>query len=145
MNNMSKVTTAVEVLAGDNSTAALDVERVREDFPILRQLAYGRPLVYLDNAASAQKPRQVLDAMQEAYETYYSNVPRAGVPWAAAAATPTAQFLAATAILKSRRGATIFPGRSACWGRRRNWKTPSGTRLERKPTRHLRRSSTQCS
>ena len=73
---MSKATTAVEVLAGDNSTAALDVERVRQDFPILRQMAYGQPLVYLDNAASAQKPRQVLDAMQEAYETYYSNVHR---------------------------------------------------------------------
>ena len=73
---MSKATTAVEVLAGDNSTAALDVERVRQDFPILRQMAYGRPLVYLDNAASAQKPRQVLDAMQEVYETYYSNVHR---------------------------------------------------------------------
>ena len=73
---MSKATTAVEVLVGDNSTAALDVERVRQDFPILRQMAYGRPLVYLDNAASAQKPRQVLDAMQEAYETYYSNVHR---------------------------------------------------------------------
>ena len=73
---MSKATTAVEVLAGDKSTAALDVERVRQDFPILRQMAYGQPLVYLDNAASAQKPRQVLDAMQEAYETYYSNVHR---------------------------------------------------------------------
>ena len=70
---MSKATSAAEVLAGDNSTAALDVEQVRQDFPILRQMAYGRPLVYLDNAASAQKPRQVLNAMQEAYETYYSN------------------------------------------------------------------------
>ena len=72
---MSKASTA-EALAGDNSIAALDVERVRQDFAILRQTAYGRPLVYLDNAATAQKPRQVLDAMQEAYETYYSNVHR---------------------------------------------------------------------
>lgn len=62
--------------AGDNSTAAFDVEKVRLDFPILRQEVFGHPLVYLDNAASAQKPRQVLDAMQIAYETYYANVHR---------------------------------------------------------------------
>ena len=40
-----------------------DVEAVRKDFPILSQTVYGKPLVYLDNAASAQKPRQVIDAM----------------------------------------------------------------------------------
>ncbi|MCZ4281950.1 cysteine desulfurase [Kiloniella laminariae] len=62
--------------AGDNSLLAFDVEKVREDFPILKREIYGRPLVYLDSAASAQKPRQVLDRMQEAYETYYSNVHR---------------------------------------------------------------------
>jgi len=61
---------------GDNSTLAYDVERVRADFPILTQEVFGKPLVYLDSAASAQKPRQVLDAMNEAYETYYSNVHR---------------------------------------------------------------------
>jgi cysteine desulfurase/selenocysteine lyase len=61
---------------GDNSTRAFDVERVRADFPILRRRVYGRPLVYLDNGASAQKPRQVLAAMSEAYETYYANVHR---------------------------------------------------------------------
>jgi len=72
---MSKVS-AAEAFAGDNSIAALDVERVRQDFPILRQTVYGQPLVYLDNAATAQKPRQVLGAMLEAYETYYSNVHR---------------------------------------------------------------------
>ena len=62
--------------AGDNSMLAFDVERVRADFPIFEQEVYGRPLVYLDSAASAQKPRQVLDAMTEAYETCYSNVHR---------------------------------------------------------------------
>jgi cysteine desulfurase/selenocysteine lyase len=67
---------AMEIAAGGNSTLAFDVESVRADFPILKQEVFGRPLVYLDNAASAQKPRQVLDVMQEAYETYYSNVHR---------------------------------------------------------------------
>ena len=42
---------------GSNSTAALDVERIREDFPILKQQVYGKPLVYLDNGASSQQPR----------------------------------------------------------------------------------------
>jgi cysteine desulfurase/selenocysteine lyase len=54
----------------------LDVERVRADFPILRTLVHGRPLVFLDSAASAQKPRAVLDAMQRFYETSYANVHR---------------------------------------------------------------------
>ncbi len=52
---------------GDNSTLAYDVARVRADFPILTQEVFGHPLVYLDSAASAQKPRQVLDAMRDAY------------------------------------------------------------------------------
>ena len=61
---------------GDNSTAAFDVARVRADFPILGETVYGKPFVYFDNAASAQKPRQVIEAMTEAYERYYSNVHR---------------------------------------------------------------------
>jgi cysteine desulfurase/selenocysteine lyase len=61
---------------GDNSMDAYDVERVRADFPILTRQVYGRPLVYLDNAASAQKPRQVMDAMTEMMETSYANVHR---------------------------------------------------------------------
>jgi cysteine desulfurase/selenocysteine lyase len=55
---------------------AFDVERVREDFPILKQQVHGRPLVYLDNAASAQKPRQVIDAVARFDATDYSNVHR---------------------------------------------------------------------
>ena len=43
--------------------ARFDVQRVREDFPILRQLVHGRPLIYFDNAATTQKPQVVLDAM----------------------------------------------------------------------------------
>ncbi len=54
----------------------LDVERLRADFPILRTTARGKPLVFLDSAASAQKPRAVLDAMQRFYETSYANIHR---------------------------------------------------------------------
>jgi cysteine desulfurase/selenocysteine lyase len=53
-----------------------DLERVREDFPILSREVHGKPLVYLDNAASAQKPRAVLDAIAECYGGYYANVER---------------------------------------------------------------------
>jgi cysteine desulfurase / selenocysteine lyase len=55
---------------------AFDVERVRADFPILGRTVYGKPLVYLDNAASAQKPRPVLEAIRRAYEEEYANVHR---------------------------------------------------------------------
>jgi len=55
---------------------ALDVERIRQDFPILRETVHGKPLVYLDNAASAQKPRAVIEAEAAVYETYYSNIHR---------------------------------------------------------------------
>lgn len=53
-----------------------DVERIRADFPILATQVRGKPLVYFDNAASSQKPRQVLDAERAVYETSYANVHR---------------------------------------------------------------------
>ena len=53
-----------------------DVERVRADFPILRQQVNGQPLVYLDNAATTQKPDAVIDAISDFYRTDYSNVHR---------------------------------------------------------------------
>ena len=56
--------------------AGYDVEAVRRDFPILSREVYGKPLVYLDNAASAQKPRQVIDAISHAYSSEYANVHR---------------------------------------------------------------------
>jgi len=65
-----------KILAGDNSMLAFDVARVREDFPILKQMVYDKPLVYLDNGASAQKPRQVIEAMTGVMEGYYANVHR---------------------------------------------------------------------
>ena len=55
---------------------AFDVARVRRDFPILDQAIHGRPLVYLDNAATAQKPRAVLEAMDHYYRESNANVHR---------------------------------------------------------------------
>ncbi|MDQ7261180.1 cysteine desulfurase [Paracoccus sp. PS-1] len=55
---------------------SFDVEKVRTDFPILSRQVNGRPLVYLDNGASAQKPRAVIDAITRAYEAEYANVHR---------------------------------------------------------------------
>ncbi len=65
---------------------AYDVEAIRRDFPALALQVYGKPLVYLDNAASAQKPQAVLDALMKAYAKEYSNVHR-GLHYLANAAT----------------------------------------------------------
>lgn len=56
--------------------APYDVEAVRKDFPILSREVYGKPLVYLDNGASAQKPQVVIDAVPHAYSNEYANVHR---------------------------------------------------------------------
>lgn len=58
------------------TTEKLDVETIRKDFPILDQKVFGQPLVYLDNAATTQKPLQVLDALENYYREYNSNVHR---------------------------------------------------------------------
>lgn len=55
---------------------AYDVEAIRKDFPILSKMVYGKPLVYLDNGASAQKPQSVIDAIAQAYSNEYANVHR---------------------------------------------------------------------
>jgi len=70
----------------DAATAPYDIDKVRADFPILQEKPYGKPLVYLDNGASAQKPRQVIDRLVHAYEHEYSNVHR-GLHYLANAAT----------------------------------------------------------
>jgi cysteine desulfurase / selenocysteine lyase len=75
---MSTVTTAAQT---GNSPAepvrpALDPERIRADFPALHQTIHGRPLVYLDNAATTQKPRVVLDALRQYYELDNANIHR---------------------------------------------------------------------
>ena len=66
--------------------SSFDLARIRADFPALALKPYGKPLVYLDNAASAQKPLQVLNRMREAYESEYANVHR-GLHYLANAAT----------------------------------------------------------
>jgi cysteine desulfurase/selenocysteine lyase len=66
--------------------AAYDVDAIRQDFPILATKVYGKPLVYLDNAASAQKPLAVIDAERDVYEKCYANIHR-GVHWLSVHAT----------------------------------------------------------
>jgi cysteine desulfurase / selenocysteine lyase len=70
----SSVTSRGDVRTPAHSAYAVD--RIREDFPILAQAVHGKPLVYLDNAATAQKPQQVLDALNRFYVTANSNVHR---------------------------------------------------------------------
>src|SRR5262245_13606625 len=65
---MSTVTSTV--------TAGFDVERIRQDFPVLKQKIHGKPLVYLDNAATAQKPQAVIDAIRKFYEVDCANIHR---------------------------------------------------------------------
>ena len=59
------------------AATALDVASLRRDFPILNQTVHGKPLVYLDNAASSQKPRPVIDAITRLYSEDYANIHRA--------------------------------------------------------------------
>lgn len=59
-----------------SQSAGYDVEAIRRDFPILAREVYGKPLVYLDNGASAQKPQAVIDAVTKAYSEEYANVHR---------------------------------------------------------------------
>lgn len=59
------------------SAAAFDVEQIRKDFPILKETVHGKPLVYLDNAATTQKPQAVIDSLVDYYTHYNANVHRA--------------------------------------------------------------------
>ncbi|EFO29741.1 cysteine desulfurase [Roseibium sp. TrichSKD4] len=63
-------------VATASTIATYDVDLIRQDFPILSREVYGKPLVYLDNGASAQKPTVVIDAVSHAYRHEYSNVHR---------------------------------------------------------------------
>jgi cysteine desulfurase/selenocysteine lyase len=56
---------------------SFDVDKIRKDFPILQQKIYNRPLVYFDNAATAQRPQEVIDALTKTYTEYYGNIHRA--------------------------------------------------------------------
>ena len=55
---------------------AFDVNKIREDFPILKRKVNGYPLVYFDNAATSQKPSKVIDSIVDYYENYNSNIHR---------------------------------------------------------------------
>src|SRR4026209_1621286 len=68
------------------TNGAYDLEQIRAELPALSLKIYGKPLIYLDNAASAQKPRAVLDRIQKAYTEEYANVHR-GLHFLAKAAT----------------------------------------------------------
>ena len=62
--------------APSSPRSAFDVNRIRADFPILKQTIHGKPLIYFDNGATSQKPRAVLDALNNYYETLNANVHR---------------------------------------------------------------------
>jgi cysteine desulfurase/selenocysteine lyase len=74
--NMPLTTKVSRRVSRAAAAPAFDARRVREDFPILRQKVHGKPLVYLDNAASTQKPRAVIDALVRYYEHDNANVHR---------------------------------------------------------------------
>ena len=63
--------------AQPKDTAPLDVSRVREDFPLLARSVHGKPLIYFDNANTSQKPRQVIEAVDDFYRRHNANVARA--------------------------------------------------------------------
>ncbi len=96
------------------TNGSYDVERIRADFPILAMQVYGKPLVYLDNAASAQKPKAVLDRIQHAYTAEYANVHR-GLHYLANAATEAYEGARETvrAFLNARRTEEIIFTRNA--------------------------------
>jgi cysteine desulfurase/selenocysteine lyase len=64
------------IAADSRVCASLDVTKIREDFPVLRQTVHGKPLVYLDSAATAQKPYAVIDAVRRFYEVDCANIHR---------------------------------------------------------------------
>lgn len=70
MNNPNTVTTLI------NKTAEFDVAKIRADFPILNEKIHGKPLVYLDNAATAQKPSHVIEVLNDYYRETNSNIHR---------------------------------------------------------------------
>ncbi len=80
------MTTSLERLAGPRASGTFDAARVRADFPLLARTMRGVPLVYLDNAATSQKPRAVIDAVRHYYEHDNANIHR-GVYALSAAAT----------------------------------------------------------
>ena len=83
---MSDITTNRRTTKIMDQDMVLDLQSIRSDFPILGQNAHGKKLVFLDSAASAQKPHQVIRSICECYESQYANVHR-GVYWLSEKAT----------------------------------------------------------
>ncbi len=118
---------AAALTKSEQMPPAFDVERVRADFPILEENIHGNPLVFLDSAASAQKPRAVLDAMRYLYEHEYANVHR-GIYYLSevatnrfeAARTTIARFLNAKhdhEVIFTRNATEAINLVAASWGR----------------------------
>ena len=74
--NTSRESSVVGARPASAKKSAFDVHRIREDFPILKRKVHGKPLVYLDSAASSQKPQAVIDAISRLYSEDYANVHR---------------------------------------------------------------------
>lgn len=68
--------TAESLMKQATQTVSYDIETIRDDFPILKQQVNGKPLVYLDNGATAQKPKQVIEVLDQYYREYNSNIHR---------------------------------------------------------------------
>ena len=83
---MQRPETQVDTMNAPVLQTPYDIAAIRQEFPILSKTVYGKPLVYLDNAASAQKPQAVLDRMNQVYTAEYANVHR-GLHYLANAAT----------------------------------------------------------
>jgi len=123
------------------SNGAYDVNRIRADFPILATKVYGKPLVYLDNAASAQKPQAVLDRLNQVYTSQYANVHR-GLHYLANEATEGYEGARekVAAFLNARRKEEIIFTRNATEAStftdspRRHWKTPKSKDTMKAPT-----------
>jgi cysteine desulfurase / selenocysteine lyase len=98
----------------DVMAPALDIAAIRKDFPILSQTVRGKPLVFLDSAASAQKPRVVIDAMVHAMETQYANVHR-GLHWMSERTTEAYEACrdAAAALMNARDRSEIVFGKNS--------------------------------
>ncbi|MBI4342768.1 MAG: aminotransferase class V-fold PLP-dependent enzyme, partial [Candidatus Omnitrophica bacterium] len=107
----------------------LDVKQIRQDFPILQRRVHGKPLVYLDNAATTQKPRQVIDALVHYYSRYNANIHR-GIHALAEEATAayeavrerTARFLrapSARSVVFTRNATESINLFANAWGRTR--------------------------
>jgi cysteine desulfurase / selenocysteine lyase len=73
---MTSVAKSLEQSRGQTPDGRLDIEKIRADFPILHRTVHGKPLVYLDNAATSQKPRSVIDAVSGYYEEENANIHR---------------------------------------------------------------------